>query len=248
MGVSTARIVLVTADPASVATLRRRLGRDGYAVLLAAADASVLPVLDRLRPHLIVLHAAGLDRSGLDRCRRLRRHTSAPIIVMTEQAAVGDVEAALEAGADDYVHRAMPIAELASRIKTKLRHSPPWPDAEVSSVIISGALRIDRGRHAVFVREREEPLSAKEFELLALLANHAGEAVTYEEILRVVWGETAPTGIRHRDTVTVHMRWLRRKIEDDPDAPRRLVTVRNVGYRLVEEPLPGQVGETPRSI
>jgi DNA-binding response OmpR family regulator len=232
MPINTARLLLVAKDPVVLVRLRGQLRGEGREVYLAPDDAASLTSARELQPDLLLLALPRLDAVGLERCRGLRALSAVPIILMTETGVPGAVEAALEAGADDCVDGAVSTRELVARVKAKLRYSPRWPAAERPGAIVLDTMRIDLGRHSVFVGGREVPLRAKEFDLLAFLARHAGQAVAHDEILRHVWGIATPKPAVDRKTVAVHVRWLREKIEEAPAHPRFLRTVRNVGYLL----------------
>ncbi|MCL4543554.1 MAG: response regulator transcription factor [Chloroflexi bacterium] len=222
------RVLLVEDEPAFVATLRFQLQREGYEVRVAPDGPSALAAFARVRPDLVLLDLILPGMGGMEVCRQIRQQSSVPIIMLTARTAVGDKVAGLEVGADDYITKPVQLPELLARIKAALRraHLAADPTGTVLSV---GNLRIDLGRHAVLVGDREVQLRAKEFSLLTFLARNAGQVVTREQIMRRVWGSE---DVEDSRTVDVHIRWLREKIEEEPSKPRLLQTVRNVGYRL----------------
>jgi DNA-binding response OmpR family regulator len=224
-----ARILLVEDEPAFVETVRFQLQRAGYDVRVASDGNAALAAVQRAKPDLILLDLIlpGLD--GMEVCRRIRSTSTTPIIMLTARTGVGDKVTGLEAGADDYVTKPIQTRELLARIKAALRRAHFPPPADTTMIMSIGDLRIDLGRHSVFVGDREVPLRAKEFEFLTYLARNAGQVVTREQIMQRVWGVDDAEDSR---TVDVHMRWLREKLEQDPSRPQRLQTVRNVGYRL----------------
>jgi DNA-binding response OmpR family regulator len=224
-----ARILLVEDEPAFVETLRFQLQRAGYDVRVASDGDAALAAVRRAKPDLILLDLIlpGLD--GMEVCRRIRDTSTTPIIMLTARTGVGDKVTGLEAGADDYVTKPIQTRELLARIKAALRRAQLPPASDTTMIMTIGDLKIDLGRHSVFVGDREVPLRAKEFEFLTYLARNAGQVVTREQIMRRVWGVDDAEDSR---TVDVHMRWLREKIERDPSHPKLLQTVRNVGYRL----------------
>ena len=223
------RILLVEDEPVFVETLRFQLQRDGYEVRVAPDGDAALVAAERMKPDLILLDLILPGMDGMEVCRRIRAQSSTPVIMLTARTGLGDKVTGLEAGADDYVTKPIQMRELLARIKAALRRSQLPPAAETTMIMTIGDLRVDIGRHSVFVNEREVPLRAKEFELLAFLARNAGQVVTREQIMRRVWNVDDAEDSR---TVDVHIRWLREKIERDPSHPLRLQTVRNVGYRL----------------
>lgn len=224
-----ARILLVEDEPAFVETLRFQLQRAGYDVRVASDGDAALAAVQRAKPDLILLDLTlpGLD--GMEVCRRIRDTSTTPIIMLTARTGVGDKVTGLEAGADDYVTKPIQTRELLARIKAALRRAQLPPASDTTMIMTIGDLKIDLGRHSVFVGDREVPLRAKEFEFLTYLARNAGQVVTREQIMRRVWGVDDAEDSR---TVDVHVRWLREKLERDPSRPKLLQTVRNVGYRL----------------
>jgi DNA-binding response OmpR family regulator len=224
-----ARILLVEDEPAFVETLRFQLQRAGYDVRVASDGDAALAAVRRAKPDLILLDLIlpGLD--GMEVCRRIRDTSTTPIIMLTARTGVGDKVTGLEAGADDYVTKPIQTRELLARIKAALRRAQLPPASDTTMIMTIGDLKIDLGRHSVFVGDREVPLRAKEFEFLTYLARNAGQVVTREQIMRRVWGVDDAEDSR---TVDVHVRWLREKLERDPSRPKLLQTVRNVGYRL----------------
>jgi len=158
-------------------------------------------------------------------CRLVREESSVPILMLTAKAGESDKVTGLELGADDYVTKPFGMRELMARVKALLRRA----DVRAAQVIRLGDLVLDLDRHEVRLREAVVPLPPKEFDLLTLLARNAGRAVRRETLLRQVWGDDF-FGDRH--TLDVHIRWLREKVEEDASQPKRVTTVRGVGYRL----------------
>ncbi|MEO7837101.1 MAG: response regulator transcription factor, partial [Acidimicrobiales bacterium] len=200
------------------------------ALARAAADPPDLVVLDLMLP--------GID--GLEVCRRLRQAAPIPVVMLTARGDEGDRIAGLELGADDYVVKPFSPRELTARLKAVLRRSqgaspltPAGPSSE--GVIRAGDLSVDTAARQVHLGDHEVMLTAREFELLAFLARHPRRAFRREELFEQVWGWT----YGDTATVTVHVRRLREKVELDPAAPVRIVTVWGVGYRFDPEPSPG---------
>lgn len=224
-----ARILLVEDEQVFVDTLRFQLQREGYEVRVAPDGVSALAAVQRAKPDLILLDLILPGIDGMEVCRQIRAETTTPIIMLTARTGLGDKVAGLDVGADDYITKPIQMRELLARVKAALRRAQLPAAAETSMVMTIGDLRIDLGRHSVFVRDQEVPLRAKEFDLLTFLARNAGQVVSREQIMRRVWGVADAEDSR---TVDVHIRWLREKIEEEPGRPRLLQTVRNVGYRL----------------
>ena len=222
--------MLVVDDDATIAeVVALYLSREGYevetvgdgrrAVERALADPPDLVVLDLMLP--------GVD--GLEVCRRIRAMAPVPVIMLTARGDESDRVVGLELGADDYVAKPFSPKELVARVKAVLRRAsgPLSTPPGVPPVFDDGELRVDVAAREASLAGRPVPLTAREFELLAFLARHPREAFRREELMQHVWGS------RYGDssTITVHVRRLREKIERDPSAPTRIVTVWGVGYR-----------------
>ncbi|MDQ1505553.1 MAG: hypothetical protein QOD57_3280, partial [Actinomycetota bacterium] len=173
---------------------------------------------------LVLLDLGLPDLDGLEVCRRLRsRLPDLPVLMLTARAEEVDAVVGLDAGADDYVTKPFRLAELMARIRAALRRIPAAAVTAVQDV------RIDHAARRAWRGDAELELSPKEFDLLALLAADAGRAVTRDRIMREVWDEHwyGPT-----KTLDMHISWLRRKLGDDPAAPRLITTLRGVGFRF----------------
>jgi DNA-binding response OmpR family regulator len=195
---------------------------DGDAALAAAAGSSYdLMVLDLLLPGL----------PGLDVCRSLRAKSDLPIVMLTALDAELDRVLGLEVGADDYVTKPFSVAELVSRVRALLRRRAL--DRGNGFVQRIGTLELDIARHAATIEGRPLALTRSEFRLITLLASVPGRVFTREELVRHLWDDDFSGD---RRAIDVHMSNLRRKLEDDPRNPRRLQTVRGVGYRLLDGP------------
>lgn len=224
-------LILVVDDDVTVREIvRLYLERDAFRVLLADDGASALAVLADEPVELVVLDlmlAEGVG--GLEVCRRLRATASTPVIMLT--ARVGEVDriVGLELGADDYVLKPFSPRELVARVRSVLRRAGGGGAHEQERVRL-GDLVIDVDAREVEVGGIARTLTALEFDLLAHLARNPRRAFTREQLLRQVWGQSWPGD---PSTVTVLVRRLRERIEEDPSAPCRLQTVYGVGYRLV---------------
>jgi len=203
------------------------LRREGYRTLEAADGAAAKELVERESPSLVVLDLMLPGMDGLDLCRWIRRRSDLPLIMLTARGEEADRIVGLELGADDYVTKPFSPRELVARVRTVLRRTgPPAPREERFSF---GDVEIETATREV--RKGGEPvrLTAKEFDLLCFLARHPRQVFSRSQLMDRVWGYEAAldTG-----TVTVHIRRLREKIEDDPSRPRHLQTVWGVGYRL----------------
>lgn len=235
---TTPTTVLVVDDEQSYRdALAVALEREGFVVELAADGIEALERFDAVHPSLVLLDVMLPRLSGIDVCRELRSRSTVPIIMVSARNAEIDAVVGLEIGADDYVTKPFRLRELIARVRAGLRRVP----AEVSNMpagtgeLEVGDVRLDAARHEVFVRGELTALPLKEFELLELLLTHAGRVLTRDVLIDQVWG---PNYFGDTKTLDVHVKRLRAKVEDDPAHPRRIVTVRGVGYRYETPPGP----------
>ena len=224
------RILVVDDDALLRRSLAFNLERAGYTVSTAAAAEDALAVA-RLEPPDLVLLDIGLPgMDGLDALRNLRAQADVPVIFLTARRRQLDEVLGLELGADDYITKPFDIDVLLARIKVVLRRSvSPAPTTPPPPLVV-GELVIDTAAHSVTLRERPVELAPREFDLLAALAQEAGRVLSVDELLARVWGAEY---VGEPQVVYVHIRWLREKLEDDPQHPQRIITVRGVGYKLV---------------
>ena len=230
--------VLVVDDDRTVAdVVSLYLANAGYSVLSAADGTSALELADARRPNLVVLDLMLPGVPGLEVCQRLRALGSVPIIMLTARSDEDERVLGLRCGADDYVTKPFSPRELVARVEAVLRRAQPDPAAERAAGFGDVELSIDPGAREVRLRGRPVVLTAREYDLLAFLARHPRTAFTREVLLQRVWDWS----FGDVSTVTVHVRRLREKLEDDPAKPKRLVTVWGTGYRYE----PAQSPETP---
>jgi DNA-binding response OmpR family regulator len=222
--------VLVVEDDRTVAeVVTRYLEREGFAVESVGDGKAALARADAQLPDLVVLDIMlpGLD--GLEVCRRLRSRAPIPVVMLTARGSEEDKVLGLELGADDYVSKPFSPRELTARVKAVLRRAAsPLGDLDRAETVEYDGLQIDLGAREARVRGELATLPAREFELLAFLARHPRQVFRRDQLLEHVWGYT----YGDTSTVTVHIRRLREKIEDDPSEPRRIATVWGVGYRF----------------
>jgi two-component system, OmpR family, response regulator RegX3 len=223
-------MVLVVEDEESfVDALLVGLQREGFRVQVARDGAEALDVFDVVRPDLVLLDLMLPRISGIDVCRQLRQRSSVPIIMVTAKSSEIDTVVGLEVGADDYVTKPYRLRELVARMRVALRRVPPPPPVATGGDALEvGDVRLDPERHEVTVRGQEVPLPLKEFELLELFLENAGRVLTRDTLIARVWGEDY---VGDTKTLDVHVKRLRAKVEDDPGAPRRIVTIRGLGYK-----------------
>lgn len=222
--------VLVVEDDRTVAdVVTRYLEREGFDVESVGDGNDALERADARLPDLVVLDIMlpGLD--GLEVCRRLRSRAPIPVVILTARGSEEDRVLGLELGADDYVAKPFSPRELTARVKAVLRRAgSPLGDLDRAEAIEYDGLEIDLGAREARVRGELAMLTAREFELLAFLVRRPRQVFRRDELLEHVWGYT----YGDTSTVTVHIRRLREKIEDDPSTPRRITTVWGVGYRF----------------
>lgn len=228
------RILVVDDDPTVSDVVRRYLERAGYAVTQANDGPAALARIAGEQPDLIVLDLMLPGVDGLTVCRRLqRRSPPIPVIMLTALGEEADRVLGLQVGADHYVTKPFSPRELVLRVQSVLRRvGATGTAAEADGTLTDGALTVDVGRRVARLRGEELPLTVREFDLLVFLMRHPARALARAELLQAVWG----WNFGDPSTVTVHVRRLREKVEDDPASPRRIVTVWGVGYRYEPEP------------
>ena len=225
-----ARILVADDERDLLTTVGYALERDGLEVETVEDGEAALAAARTGAYDVIVLDVMMPKLSGIDVCRILRAESDLPILMLTAKDAEVDRVLGLELGADDYVTKPFSIAELMSRIRALLRRRELDRAAQAGPVQTVGGIRIDSVRHRVEVDGRQVRLTPSEFKLLALLARELDRVLTRTQIMEHLW-ETQYVGDPR--ACDVHISNLRRKIERDPAHPERIVTVREVGYKLV---------------
>ena len=221
-------VLVVDDEPIVRDVVVRYLERDGYRTLQAATGTAAQELVEREQPSLVVLDLMLPGIDGLALCRWIRARSGVPVIMLTARGEEADRIVGLELGADDYVTKPFSPRELVARVRTVLRRATPLEPAldrlEFEDLVLDAPNR-EATRHG-----RPLTLTAKEFDLLWFLASHPRRVFSRDQLMGRVWGYEAAldTG-----TVTVHIRRLREKIEDEPSRPRFLQTVWGVGYRFV---------------
>ncbi len=212
-------------------TLTRSFSKEGHAVQAVAGGAEAIERASSEQFDVILLDVAlGAGPNGYDVCRALREQRNiVPIIMLTALDTEADAVQGLEAGADDYVTKPFGLAELRSRIRAVLRRSGPRGMGR--EILAIGPIVLDRGHREVTVRDRQAKLTFSEFELLAQLMSEPGRLFNRQELLRAIWGDSA---YRDPRAIDVHIRHLREKIEEKPEEPKLILTVRGAGYRFQE--------------
>ena len=213
--------------------LRYNLAREGYEVRTATDGEQGLEDASRRRPALIILDVMLPKLNGLEVCRLVRRESDVPILMLTAKGEEMDRVVGLELGADDYVVKPFSMRELLARVRALLRRPRAAAGArgedEVDKPIRMGDLELDLEGHTVRLGGSPVSLKPREFDLLALLVTNKGRVLTRNQILDRLWGQDYVGDSR---TVDVHIRWLRKKLEANPNSPKRIATIRGVGYRF----------------
>jgi DNA-binding response OmpR family regulator len=229
------KVLVIEDEPALLETLAYNLERQGYDVVTASDGRAGIAIARSERPDLLVLDLMLPGVDGIEVCRVLRQEMNIPILMLTARADEIDKIVGLEVGADDYVTKPFSMRELMARVKALLRRDRMIREEVAQETTpggqrhVFGNLVIDEPRHEVRRDGKPLPLKPKEYELLLFLARQRGIVLSRDLILERVWGWNFDGGSR---TVDVHVRWLREKIEEDPSEPRRIVTVRGIGYRF----------------
>ena len=227
------RILIVEDERKAAEALRLYLEHAGFAVAWAADGVTGLAAIERDAPALVVLDLMLPRLDGLEVCRRARRVSRVPILMLSARAAEDDILEGLSIGADDYVTKPFSPRTLVARVQALLRRAAAGPGSgsggpDPASAIAHGALVLDRASHRVTLGGADCALTPREFRLLEALMAAPGRAFTRDELVARAFGDDYEGFDR---TVDVHVAHLRRKIEDDPASPRRIVTVFGVGYR-----------------
>ncbi|WP_305092220.1 response regulator transcription factor [Prescottella sp. R16] len=220
-------VLLAEDDEAIAAPLSRALGREGYTVTVEQTGPAALEQALTGGFELLILDLGLPGMDGLEVCRQLRANNlDLAVLMLTARTDEVDFVVGLDAGADDYVGKPFRLAELMARVRALLRRSGGGEDV----VVEVPGIRFEPAARRVLVDGSEVALANKEYELLRVLLEHAGQVVSRETILREVWGDVE---LRGSKTLDMHMSWLRRKIGDEgTGADRRIATVRGVGFRI----------------
>ena len=222
------RVLVVDDEPKIVRLVRDYLERSGFEVLTARDGPEALMRAHQERPDLIVLDLGLPALDGIEVTRQLRRDSGVPIIMLTARDEETDKVVGLELGADDYVTKPFSPRELTARVRAVLRRHGRDADTEV---IRAGELTLDVPRLRAEVAGRVVPLTATEFQLLAALARQPGRVFTRSQLLDTIHGVAFES---YERAIDAHVKNIRRKLEPDPRAPRFLLTVYGVGYRLAD--------------
>ncbi|MGD0497025.1 MAG: response regulator transcription factor [Bryobacteraceae bacterium] len=223
------RIAIVEDEAELAALLDYNLRRHGYETHTFGGGRETLKALEQWKPDLVLLDVMLPEVDGFEVCRQIRKSDAlgrTPVLFLTARSEEVDRVLGLEIGGDDYMTKPFSPRELVARVKARLRREDM--DAEPPAVM-AGPFRLDRDAHRVFQADKEIPLTSTEFSLLEFFLMHPGRAYSRDQLLESVWGEQRYVTPR---TVDVHIRRLRERIEEEPENPRYLTTVRGFGYRF----------------
>lgn len=226
-----ARVLVVDDEPAILRAVRGMLAGHGFQVDAAETATQALEQHRQRHPDLILLDLGLPDLDGLEVIRRVREEGSTPIIVISVRGAERDKVAALDLGADDYLTKPFGVDELLARVRVALRHAA-HPASGSAAVFHTGGLAVDLERRTVTLDNVDVHLSRTEFDLLKAFIVHPNKVLTDRMLLQQVWG---PEYGSEEHYLHVYVARLRKKLESDPRAPRYLVTVPGVGYRLLTD-------------
>jgi two-component system OmpR family response regulator len=232
------KILIVDDDKNLLEVIKYNLEKDGCSVILAEDGTQAVEIARRGKPDLIILDVMLPGIDGFEVCRILRKEMSVPILMLSAKTDEIDKVVGLELGADDYITKPFSVRELMARVRAALRRRESNEQHTLSNklketngnLIIKGhGLEVDTVCHQVSLKGSVLNLTPKEFELLTFLMRYKGQVFNREQLMEKVWGYTFEGSKR---TVDVHIRWLRQKIEDNPDTPKILVTVIGFGYKF----------------
>ena len=226
------KVLVIEDEENLLEAVKYNLDREGYSAITATDGEEGLECARDASPDLIILDVMLPKLDGLEVCRILRRETNVPILMLTAKGEEVDRVVGLELGADDYVTKPFSMRELLARVRAMLRRSGMTSEAAPAAsaaLLKAGDIEIDLTGHIARIGGTPLDLKPREFDLLALLVSNKGRAFTRDQILERLWGYDY---IGDSRTVDVHIRWLREKIEAAPGSPRRIITIRGVGYRF----------------
>jgi DNA-binding response OmpR family regulator len=229
---ATTKVLVVEDEVNLLEAVKYNLEREGFTVLTAADGQQGWELARAAEPDLVILDIMLPKLDGLELCRMLRKQSDVPVLMLTAKTQEVDRVVGLEVGADDYVSKPFSMRELMARVRALLRRArtaPKRADGAERESVVSGDLEVDSASHVAKLGGQPLELKPREFQLLALLMSNRGRVLTRDQILERLWGHDY---IGDSRTVDVHIRWLREKIEADPAAPKRIATVRGVGYRF----------------
>jgi two-component system, OmpR family, KDP operon response regulator KdpE len=225
-----ARVLVVDDEPRVVRLVTEILKAVGYQVVAASSGSSGLEMLALEQPDLVLLDVLlGNGPNGVEVCKRIREFSDVAVVMLTAKAMESDILAGFEAGADDYLTKPFSAKELVARVEAVLRRTRRSEGETVTATFSCGTLSINFARHAVEVNGQAVALTRTEYALLHQLALNANRVLSHEELLTRVWGQEYRDDV---DYLRAYIRYLRRKLEQDPGNPRYILTSPGVGYLL----------------
>lgn len=225
------RILVVEDEPTYRDTLEFNLKRDGFEVVTATDGLRAIGEFSAQEPDLVLLDLMLPGLSGTEVCRKIRMRSTVPVIMLTAKDSEIDKVVGLEIGADDYVTKPYSYRELLARIRALLRRTVTAPNLDDVELLQVGRIEMDTDAHVVRVAGEKVPMPLREFELLELFLRNPERVLTRGQILDRIWGVDY---VGDSKTLDVHVKRIRTKIEKDPVKPTALITVRGLGYKLVD--------------
>ena len=228
------KILVVEDDLAITNLIRTTLDTQEYQYHTAKNGASAILDAVSYNPDVIILDLGLPDMDGVEIIRKVRGWSSVPIIIVSARSEDQDKVEALDAGADDYITKPFGTSELLARIRTAIRHARTaylMPEGMQTGIFHSGGLTIDYDKHRVYVDGKDANLTQNEYKLVSLLGKYAGKVLTYDYIIKEIWGPNMKNDNR---ILRVNMANIRRKIEKNPGKPEYIFTEVGVGYRIVD--------------
>lgn len=228
------RVLVIEDEESFIAALKVGLTREGFTVEVQSDGAAAFETFKTFNPDIVLLDLMLPNRSGIDICRDIREIAKTPIIMVTAKSEEIDTVLGLEVGADDYISKPYRLHELIARMRAQLRRTD-WVDEpavmyQLEKTVI-GNISIDPNRHEVFKGDTQITLPLKEFELLLLLMRNSGQVLTRGILIDHIWGIDYYGDMK---TLDVHVRRIRSKIEDNPSKPKKILTIRGLGYKYVD--------------
>ena len=223
------RVLVIDDEPQICKLLRVALGAHGYEVSIAGTGKAGIEQAAIFMPDLILVDLGLPDMDGKQVVNRIREWSDIPIIILTARDQEQEKVAVLDAGADDYITKPFGMGELMARMRVSLRRAAHSDD---EPVIVCGELSVDLALRRVTVRGREVKLTPTEYDIIKVLAQHAGKVLTHGQLLKAIRGNSYDDDMHY---IRVYIGQLRRKIEDDPARPRYIMTESGVGYRLMDK-------------
>ena len=228
------KVLIVEDDRAICNFIRRVLEANGYEALIAFSGREALSMLTSHCPDVVILDLGLPDMDGFEALTELRKWSLMPVVVVSARTDEREKVRVLDAGADDYITKPFGTSELLARIRTAIRHTRMTggnPTIAKENKFRAQGLVIDYDKYRVYIDDRDAGLTQNEFKLVALLGRYAGRVLTYDYLIREIWG---PNKAYDNQILRVNMANIRRKIEENPAEPQYIFTEVGVGYRMIE--------------